>query len=288
MKVIKLTLSDKIYPPRLKHLASPPQTLSVAGRGSLDEMLKKPTLGVVGSRKATSYGRSVTESLVNSAIDKGAVIVSGLALGIDSISHRTTLERKSSTIAVLPGGIKQVYPASHRSLAGKIQEQDGLLVSEYDDNFRPRRESFIQRNRIIAALCDVLLITEAAEKSGSLHTANFALELGRPVLAVPGNINSPTSMGTNNLIKSGAILVSNETDLYNALGIKEGKLEQRKFLGDTNEETTIINLMQAGASSAEEIHLKSRMRIELFQQTLTMLEIKGVIRPLGNNHWQLI
>lgn len=288
MKIIKLKLSDNLYPKRLAQLHYPPKTLSIAGRGDLEEMLKKPILGVVGSRKATSYGRSVTESLVSSTAAKGVVIVSGLALGIDSISHRAAVDRRGKTIAVLPGGIKQVYPASHRSLAKKIQEQYGLLVSEYEDDFRPRRESFIQRNRIIAALCDVLLITEAAEKSGSLHTANFALELGKPVLAVPGNINSPASMGTNNLIKSGAMLVSSETDLYRALGIEESSPTQRKLLGDTDEETMIINLMQSGISSAEEIHIKSKLPIELFQQTLTMLEIKSVIKPLGNNNWQLI
>lgn len=287
MEITKLALSNKLYPNKLKQLASPPKNLVIAGKG-FDEILSKPTLGVVGSRKASAYGKSITELFVTSMVSKQVVIVSGLALGIDGISHKAALDRNGKTIAVLPGGIKQIYPATHRSLAKRIMNQNGLLVSEYADDFRPRRESFIQRNRIIAALSDALLITEAAEKSGSLHTANFALELGKPVLAVPGNINSPTSMGTNNLIKSGAILVSSEQDIYDALGIKENKFEQQKFLGDTNEETVLINLIQSGVNSGEEIHLKSNLPVEVFQQTLTMLEIKGVIRPLGNNHWQVI
>ncbi|MEX2014874.1 MAG: DNA-processing protein DprA, partial [Candidatus Saccharimonadales bacterium] len=220
-------------------------------------------------------------------VDKNVVIVSGLALGIDSISHKAALDKSGQTIAVLPGGLKQIYPATHRSLAKRITEQNGLLISEYDDSFRPRRESFIQRNRIIAALSDALLITEAAEKSGTMHTANFALELGKPVLAVPGNINSPMSMGTNNLIKSGAVLVTNEQDIYEALGIKETELKQEVFLGDTNEETVLISILRSGVNSGEEIHLQSELPIDVFQQTLTMLEIKGVVRPLGNNCWQL-
>ncbi len=286
MEIIKLTLSNKTYPDKLRQLSSPPKKLSIMG-GEFEEILSKPTLGVVGSRKATAYGKSVTESLVGSVIDKNIVIVSGLALGIDSISHKAALDGGGQTIAVLPGGIKQIYPATHRSLAKNIVKQNGLLLSEYEDDFHPRRESFIQRNRIIAALSDALLITEAAEKSGSLHTANFALELGKPVLAVPGNINSLMSMGANNLIKSGAMPVLSEQDIYSTLGIKEDELKQERFLGDTDEETTLINLIKSGVNSGEKIHQKSNLPIETFQQTLTILEIKGVIRPLGNNHWQL-
>lgn len=286
MKIIKLTLSDKSYPEKLRRLSSPPKKLSVGGE-RFEEILSKPILGVVGSRKATAYGKSITESLVSSAVDKNVVIISGLALGIDGISHQAALDRGGETIAVLPGGIKKIYPATHRSLASNIATQNGLLLSEHEDDFQPRRESFIQRNRIIAALSDALLITEAAEKSGSLHTANFALELGKPVLAVPGNINSPISMGTNNLIKSGAIPVLNEQDIYDALGIEEDKLRQERFLGDTDEETILINLIKSGISSGEEIHSRSNLPIETSRKTLDMLEIKGVVRPLGNNHWQL-
>lgn len=287
MTIIKLKLGGSRYPDKLRDLSDPPETLSILAE-NYEEILKKPVLGVVGSRKATSYGRNITESLVAAAVDKGIVIVSGLALGIDSIAHKAALDRKGGTIAVLPGGLKQIYPATHRSLARKIIEQNGMLVSEYQDNFRPRRESFIQRNRIIAALSNALLITEAAERSGSLHTANFALELGKPVLAVPGNINSPTSMGTNNLIKAGGALVTNVQDIYDALGIQETKLRQEAFIGDTDEETILINLMRGGINSGDEIHIKSKLPIETYQQTLTMLEIKGVIKPLGNNNWQLI
>lgn len=286
MEITKLRQSNKLYPDKLKQLSSPPKELNIAGR-DIKNTLAGLTLGVVGSRKATDYGKAVTESLISALTDHKITIVSGLALGIDSISHRAALANQSKTISVLPGGLKQIYPASHRQLAQQIIDEDGLLVSEFEDNFRPRRESFIQRNRIIAALSDALLITEAAERSGSLHTANFALELGKPVLAVPGKINSPTSSGTNNLIKSGAILVTSYLDIYDALGIKENKLTQSQFLGDTNEETMLINIIQSGITSGEKMHIESKLSIDTFQQTLTMLEIKGAIRPLGNNNWQL-
>jgi DNA processing protein len=287
MNITNLKLSNKHYPDKLRQLNSPPKNINIAGN-EFEKIFSQPALGVIGSRKATSYGRDVTESLIGSIADKNVVIVSGLALGIDGISHKVALDRKAKTMAVLPSGIKQIYPATHRSLAKRIIDENGLLVSEYADDFRPRKESFIQRNRIIAAMSDALLITEAAEKSGSLHTANFALELGKPVLAVPGSINSPTSRGTNNLIKSGATLVSGEQDILDALGIKENRLIQERFLGDTEEETILIKLIQTGVTSGEEIHFNSQLPIEIFQQTLSMLEIKGIIKPLGNNHWQLI
>lgn len=283
MKIHRLKKVDSDYPDRLNQLSKPPESLSIAG-GSPKALIDAPVLGIVGSRKATSYGRSVTESLATSAAQRKVIIVSGLALGVDSVAHRAALDSQGKTIAVLPGGVKEIYPYSHRSLAKRIMDQGGYLLSEYGDYFRPRRESFIQRNRLIAALSDVLLITEAAEKSGTLHTANFALELGKPVLAVPGNIDSTTSRGTNDLIKAGAGLVSDEADIYDALGI-DRELEQERLLGDTDEETLLIELIRSGVNSGEEMHIRSGLPVEKFQQTLTMLEIKGVIRPQGNNHW---
>src|SRR5690606_28976050 len=153
-------------------------------------------------------GRAVTYKFASELAARGVVIVSGLALGVDSIAHEACIGSGSKTIAVLPVGLEKIYPTSHTHLAKKISQGNGLLVSEYPSGTDPRRENFIARNRIIAALAEGVLITEAAENSGSLHTARFAIELGLPVLAVPGPINSSTSVGTNNLIKAGAIPVT--------------------------------------------------------------------------------
>lgn len=274
-------------PERLAALAKPPRNLSILGT-ELEELLKMPSLGVVGSRKVTPYGRGVTEDLTDKLSRAGACIISGLALGVDSIAHGAALKAKGKTVAVLPSGIKAIYPASHRGLARQIVTSDGALVSEYEDDFRPRKESFIERNRLIAALSDALLITEAAERSGSLHTANFALELGKPVLAVPGTITSATSYGTNNLLKSGAIMVTNEQDIMQVLGISPLKAQQEiPLYGDNEHESLLIDLLGSGISSGEELLYKAQMDVRLFQQTLTMLEVKGAISALGNNNWRL-
>ena len=215
-------------------------------------------------------------------------MVSGLAIGVDSIAHSATLKAGGRTIAVLPSGLKTIYPAMHRGLAKQIIENNGTLISEYPDEARPHQGSFIERNRIIAALSDALLVTEAAERSGSLYTANFAMDIGKPVLAVPGNITSPTSSGTNNLIKSGAITVTNEQDIFDAIGIipKTSK-ENIELIGDNQQETDLLNLLKSGISAGDQLLTKSQMEIGQFQQTLTMLEIKGAISALGNNHWKL-
>lgn len=282
-----IKLSDKDYPSQLKSISKPPKKIHIDGE-KLDKLLVRPTLGVVGSRKATPYGRKNTERFAGVAARRGAVIVSGLALGIDSIAHQAAIDCGGKTIAVMPSGLGNIYPASHRALAKKITAKHGALISEYDDDFRPRRESFIERNRLIAALSDVLLVTEAAEKSGSLHTANFALEQGKTVLAVPGNIDSFNSAGTNNLIKSGALPVTSEEDILEALNIDMSLVQKSLALGDNKEETLIIQLIDSGLTAGDELQVKSELPIELFQQTLSMLEIKGVIRPLGNNHWRLV
>ncbi|MBI5357787.1 DNA-protecting protein DprA [Candidatus Saccharibacteria bacterium] len=285
-EIQKLTKGTQNYPVKLTHLAKPPDQLSTLGV-SLSRQLKNPVLAVVGSRKASSYGRGVTEDLTSSAARAGICIVSGLALGIDSIAHNASLAASGKTIAVLPSGLGNIYPASHRALAKRILQNNGTLISEYPDDFMPRRESFIQRNRIIAGLSDALLVTEAAERSGSLYTARFALEIGKPVLAVPGNINSPTSAGTNNLIKSGAIAVTSEQDIFNALDIKQKDKNEEKVFGDNENETTLIKLLAGGVANGHELLEQSSLAVETFQQTLTILEIKGVVTPLGNNNWKL-
>lgn len=286
MKIQRLNLNSKDYPDKLKLLRTPPEQISFLGK-DLNTQLSTPTLGIVGSRKVSQYGRVVTERFSELLARREVCIVSGLALGVDAIAHRGALEVKGKTIAVMPGGLSSIYPATNRQLAKNILASGGTLISEYVDDFRPRRESFIQRNRIIAALSDALLVTEAAEKSGSLHTAKFALELGKPVLAVPGSINSPNNAGTNNLLKSGAIMVTEEQDIFTALGLDLKNNEKAAIYGDNDEETVIINLLSSGISYGDELAIRSKMEIDLFQQTLTMLEIKGVIVALGNNNWKL-
>ncbi len=287
MNVINISNKDKDYPLRLTQLHDKPRQIYQRG-ADIKKLLEAPTVGIVGSRKVSGYGRNVTQNLASALARKNIVIVSGLALGVDSIAHQAAINSSGKTIAVLPCGIETIYPASHFQLADKIIKTGGALVSEYAGKEMPMRHSFIERNRIIAALCDVLLITEAAEKSGSLHTARFALELGKTVAAVPGDIYSPTSAGCNNLIKAGAQPVTSEQDVIDCLGLDAKQLSlTEEYYPENTAEEAILSLMKEGLSDGTELVGRSGLDTSEFQKTLTMLEIKDIIAPLGNNHWRV-
>jgi DNA processing protein len=279
-----LTLKSRDLPTRIQHIAQPPSQLYV--EGDLLSLLERPCVGIVGSRKLTNYGRQVTERLARELALQGVIVISGLALGVDSIAHQAALDGGGATIAVLPGSVEEVYPSSHRQLALDILAKGGAVVSEYPKGTATLRHNFIARNQIIAGLSDVLLVTEAALKSGSLHTARFALEQGKEVLAVPGNITSMTSEGTNNLIKAGAVPVTSVDDVLRALKLNPAAAKQT-VKGETEAEQLLIDLIRRGVSDGHELQLQSRLDIVLYNQSLTMLEIQGKIHPTGANHWSL-
>lgn len=285
MKVNKLTLSSTDYPELLREIASPPKQLYVLGE--LSPLLSQPRLAVVGSRKVSVYGRQVTQQLAGEAARRGIVIVSGLALGVDGIAHQAALDNGGRTVAVLPSGLDKIYPASHHQLAKRILEQGGALITEYPSGTEPFKTNFIARNRIVSGLSDGVLITEAAEKSGTLHTANFALEQGRTVMAVPGNINSPLSQGTNNLIRAGATAITDVRDIFYALNLPFGMELATDIVGANKEETIVLQLLAAGVTEMAELLIRSELEPAIFNQTLTMLEINGKARPLGAGHWGL-
>jgi DNA processing protein len=269
-------------PERLKQIDSPPKQLYVTG-ANLAELLTRPTVTIVGSRKPSHYGLEVTAHLASKLAQNGVVIVSGLALGVDSIAHKACLQGGGQTIAVLPCGPEAIYPSSHRQLAKQIIEQGGCLLTEYDEGTPPLRQNFIARNRLVSGLGDVVIVTEAAEKSGTLHTANFALGQGKTVMAVPGPITSPLSAGTNNLIKSGALPLTSIDDVLFALGIDSNNT--KPVIAKTPEEQTILELIHKGVRDGHQLLAESNLPAPVFNQTLTMLEINGQIKPLGNNHW---
>jgi len=234
----------------------------------------------------SAYGTQVTAQLARELAAAGVVVISGLAIGVDSIAHRAVLAAGGQTIAVLPSGLGAIYPANHRGLAHQIVEQGGALVTEYADGTPTYPSNFIARNRIAAGLSDAVVVTEAAERSGTLSTARFALEQGKELLAVPGNITSTTSAGTNNLIKAGATLVTSTADILYALGITLPKANIAPRSSDPHEQA-LLDLLHSGITSGSELLAKSTMDVSLFNQTLTMLEIRGRVRPLGNNQWCL-
>lgn len=203
---------------------------------------------------------------------------------MDSIAHKATLDAGGKTIAVLPCGLDKPYPASHRQLARRILEQGGALVSEYPSGTPPLPHHFIARNRIVSGLSDAVLITEAAAKSGTMHTVGFALDQGKSVLAVPGNITSTQSEGTNNLIKTGAAPITSAQDIFDVLGVGE-QLQLGEILAANEQEEAILSLLQKGITDGNQLQTKSQLDVVTFNQTLTMLEITGKIRSTGGGHW---
>lgn len=274
-----LTITD--IPQRLQEIASPPKHLYI--EGNLGDLLARPCVAVVGSRKVSPYGREVTHRFAYELARQGVVIVSGLAYGVDSVAHKAALEAGGLTIAVLGTPLDSISPAGHTQLAADIVKNGGALVSEYPSGAAVFATHFVARDRLIAGLSDATLITEAALKSGSLHTARFALNAGRDVMAVPGNITSPTSEGTNNLLKAGAAAVTSTADILHILGLELADPQGAR--SDNPKEQLLLDLLQAGTSDGTDLLARSKLPIAEFNQTLTMLEITGKIRSLGANNW---
>lgn len=285
-KVNILKRNDPGYPTSLKEMKSAPRQLYWKGADP-SSWLDKPKVAIVGSRKATSYGLDVTRSLASELAKAGVVIISGLALGIDAQAHKGALEGNGITAAVLPTSLENIYPASHMGLARQITERGGALISEYDERAAVFKTNFVARNRIVAGLADVLLITEAAVKSGSLHTARFALEQGKTVMAVPGNINNLSSEGCNNLIKSGAVPVTSADDVFFALNLRPAKQKMTAEFDGTKQERLVYELIGQGVSSQEELALRAGVDGSGIGAILTMLELSGFIRPAGGGNWTL-
>jgi DNA processing protein len=212
--------------------------------------------------------------------------VSGLALGTDGIAHQAALDAGGTTIAVLPTPLESIHPRTHWRLAERIVQNGGALLSEYSERDGVYKANFIARNRIVTALSDAVLITEAAARSGTLSTANFALEQGRAVLAVPGNITSSMSAGCNNLIKIGAAPITSVEDILHELGLQDGK-QAKLPLAQTKEEDVLLKLLVDGVSEGDELQQKSGLPAATFSQTMSMMEIEGKIRALGANHWAI-
>jgi len=254
--------------------------------GELPES-RVPTVAIVGTRKPTSYGKEVTYQLAYDLAKQGVVIVSGLALGVDGIAHRAALDAGGITIAVLAGGVDNIYPASHKDLASQIIKSGGAIISEYTPETLPRDFQFLARNRIVSALSDAVIVTEAAKRSGTLATVSHALEQGREVFAVPGNITSPLSVGCNAIIKQGASPITCAEDVLEIIAPDLLQTQQSLALGNTPLESKIIELIQSGIRDGDQLFEESGVGISEFSQAISMMEITGVIRALGGNQWTL-
>lgn len=282
-----LTWNDEDYPELLREIDGPPPVLYLKGRLHTADQF---ALAVVGTRNADAYGQQVTERLVAELARGGVTVVSGLALGIDTIAHQAALEAGGRTIGVLACGLDVVYPARNAKLARRIAEEgQGVLISEYPLGVRPESGNFPARNRIISGLVQGVLVVEAGEKSGALITAEFASKQGREVFAVPGNIFSSRSSGTNKLIRDGAHLVLDVKDILDALNLFMLPLhvETQAALPENSEERLLLSLLGAEPLHINELILSSDLSAPTVTATLTMLELKGLVKAIGSTHFIL-
>lgn len=283
MNINSISISDPCFASTLATIPDPPKTLYTIGNVAISG----PAVAIVGTRKPTPYGRAVTLELAEKLAKRGVVIVSGLALGIDGIAHEGVLNVGGRTVAVLASGVDLITPTSHRQLATRILEKDGAIVSEYDPGTPPLAHQFLERNRLVSGLADAVIVTEAAARSGTMNTVMHALEQGRDVYAIPGNITSSSSAGCNKLIEQGATPIVDIDAFVERFAPLENAPKQQLLLAETPEEQTILDLIASGMSDGEELQKKSKLSPAEFSTSMTMLELRGVIRPLGANHWSL-
>ena len=265
----------------------------------------RPTVAIVGSRKPTEYGRGVTLKLASALAARGVIIVSGLALGHDALAARGTLDAGGTTIAVIGNGLNNIHPHSNSLLAREIVEKGGAIISEYEPDMAVRRWNFLERNRLIVALSDVVVVVEAGERSGTMNTTAHALTQNKELMAIPGNITSPLSIGCNRLIAQGAEPVLSADDILEKLrSIHASRHNQTamallaepqtaattpidQLVGNTEVETAILQAIARGLSDGDEILVATKLSPSDYSIALTMLELNARIRPLGANRWTL-
>jgi DNA processing protein len=284
MKINQISPQDNAYLQILEHIANAPKLLNYIGKLPTE---RKPTVAIVGTRKPTAYGKDTTYRIAYELVQKGVVIVSGLALGVDALAHRAALEAGGTTIAVLGNGLPTIYPSSHRELARNIVAHHGLIMSEYDEDMPALPHQFLERNRIVSGLADAIIITEAAARSGTLNTAMHAMEQGKDVFVVPGNITSPMSLGCNSLLRQGAIPLLHSDDVLEAIAPRLLAPQNKLALGNTPTEVAVIEFLQAGGRDGDAMQQAIGTSATELSNALTMLEIAGTIRALGANQWTL-
>ena len=270
-----LKISDALYPPLLREIKNPPQLLYCAGDLSL---LKTRCVAVGGSRKITAYGRRIAAKVAGRLAACGVTVVSGMAIGIDGISHRSALDAGGKTIAVLGNGLDVMYPAANRDLKKDIL-RTGLLLSEYPPGTRGTKFTFPQRNRIISGLSEATVVIEAGLNSGSLITAALANEQGRPVYGVPGNIDNVTSLGVNMLIRDGAQPLIAADDLLADLQVDRSAVVQQELKSVTGaEEQQILALLARGSEvTVDQLAAMTGLTAGRINGLVSVLEMKGLV-----------
>ena len=281
-----LTLTDPEYPRLLREIGQPPPVIYV--RGSLapaDDF----SIAIVGTRKVTPYGQQITRDASTFLAGHGLTIVSGLARGVDALAHQHALKAGGRTIAVLGSGVDVIYPPEHRKLVEAIIE-NGAIISDYPLGTQPEGVNFPPRNRIISGLSLGTIVVEAGDRSGALITADFAVEQGRDVFAVPGNVLSPMSQGTNRLIQNGAYAMISPQDVLDVLGLERVDDFQaaRQTLPADTTEAKILQVLDYEPVHVDEICHAAGLAVETVTAALTMMELKGMVQHVGGMRYTAI
>lgn len=286
MNIQKINKHAYGYPAKLYNIPSPPKQLYALGDTSILNKTQLPWVGIVGTRNPSRYGIEVTRQFATQLARDGLTIVSGLALGIDAVAHQAAVDLQRPTVAVLPGGLNKIYPADNHGLAKQIIDNGGVLVSEYHPDTPSFKQNFIARNRLVSGLSDGVVVTEAALDSGTKHTVRFAQEQNKQIMAVPGNITSFRSAGTNNLLRSGAAAVTSPSDILNVLGYGR-QLHAQPVTADSHEESILIELLNQGITSSEELIANGQLSASQFANIIGLMEISGKVMSLGGGHWTI-
>lgn len=281
-----LTWLSPEYPLYLKEIPKPPPLLYLKGEIRRSDQW---AVAVVGTRRVTPYGRQVTRDLVAGLARSNVTIVSGLARGIDAIAHQAALEAGGRTVAVLGSGIDQIYPPENLGLAESIVAGHGAIVSEYGLGVKPEARNFPPRNRIISGLSLGVVVVEAGERSGALITADFAIEQDRDVFAIPGNINSPASKGTNRIIQGGAKLVRSVDDILEELNLTmlPDKAAVQLAMPESAEEALLLSHLSHQPLHIDELTYLAELPSRMVSSTLTLMELKGMVLQVGGMNYTL-
>ena len=287
LNIKTISLFEKSYPKLLKEISSSPILLYLKGNADL---LHEKCLGVVGTRTPSGYGRATVDILVPQLVESGLTIVSGLAQGIDALTHMAILKCGGKTIGVLGCGVDQIYPRMNEPLAIEMLKKDNLILSEYPAGTEAFKQNFPARNRIIAGLSLGTLVIESKIDGGALITAKQALEANREVFAVPGPITNTTSAGTNKLLQDGAKVVLCAEDVLQELNLKKLSTKEKIAVSLdklTDEEKTIVNLIQTEPAHIDKIIQITKLKPHVVSSTLTGLELNGYIKNMGGQTYTI-
>lgn len=280
MKIIDI--ENKDYPNQLKLIEKPPKKLYVLGD---EKILKEKSIAIIGSRNCTPYGEVEAFKFSEQLTKKGLVITSGMAIGIDSYAHKGCISQNGKTIAVLGCGFNHLYPKENTELFKKIIDTGGAVVSEYAPYIEPSSEKFRHRNRIVSGLSIATLIIEAEQRSGTTITARYTIDQGKPVFCIPNSLENNKGIGTNEMLKKGALLATNVDDIITKIEENDNNISKEDNIKIKKQYREIYDIFEEKAISINEIYKKLKLNINEINSKLLLMEMEGLIKRVAGNSY---